>query len=172
MVQGVDLWLNNPQRGEEACGTSGMKAGLNGVLNLSGWTVGSTKRTRTSGGWAIGDREPYSRNQDEIHASAIYSRWKTKLFPCTISDRDQGVPVDWIRRVKQSLKTLSPQFNSGRMVGEYMSQLYEPAHQAYLGISTDCFQPARQRANWNQRVRQVWDKVGFVEIGASPRFRS
>ncbi len=168
MVQGVDLWLNTPRRGEEACGTSGMKAGVNGVLNLSildGWF---DEAYEISGGWAIGDREPYSPDQDEIHARAIYSILENEIVPMYYQDREGGVPVDWIRRVKQSLKTLSPQFNSGRMVGEYMSQLYEPAHQAYLGISSDCFQPARQRANWNQRVRQVWDKVGFVEVGASP----
>jgi starch phosphorylase len=168
MVQGVDLWLNTPRRGEEACGTSGMKAGLNGVLNLSildGWF---DEAYEISGGWAIGDREPYSPDQDEIHARAIYSILENEIVPMYYQDREGGVPVDWIRRVKQSLKTVSHQFNSGRMVGEYMSQLYEPAHQAYLGISNDCFQPARQRAHWKQRVHQVWDKVGFVEIGASP----
>ena len=73
MVQGVDVWLNNPRRGEEACGTSGMKASINGVLNLSildGWF---DEAYEYSGGWAIGDREPYSEDQDEYHASAIYS---------------------------------------------------------------------------------------------------
>jgi glycogen phosphorylase len=168
MVQGVDLWLNTPRRGEEACGTSGMKAGINGVLNLSildGWF---DEGYEISGGWAIGDREPYSPDQDEIHARAIYSLLENEIVPMYYQDRESGVPVDWIRRVKRSLKNLSHQFNSGRMVGEYMSQLYEPAHQAYLEISHDCFQPARQRANWNLRVQQVWDKVGFVEIGPGP----
>ena len=68
-MQGVDLWLNTPRRGEEACGTSGMKAGINGVLNLSildGWF---DEGYEISGGWAIGDREPYSEDQDEIHAA-------------------------------------------------------------------------------------------------------
>ncbi|HTW64552.1 MAG TPA: alpha-glucan family phosphorylase [Bryobacteraceae bacterium] len=168
MVQGVDLWLNTPRRGEEACGTSGMKAGVNGVLNLSildGWF---DEGYEISGGWAIGDREPYSEDQDEIHARAIYSILENEIVPMYYQDRDGGVPTDWIRRVKQSLKHLSHQFNSGRMVGEYMSQLYEPAHQAFLGIAQDCFQPARQRANWNLRVQQVWDKVEFSEIGPGP----
>jgi starch phosphorylase len=73
-----------------------------------------------------------------------------------------------MRRVKQSLMHLSHQFNAGRMVGEYLAQLYEPAHQACLEVSHDCFQPARDRARWNQRVHEVWDKVGFVEIGSGP----
>ena len=168
MVQGVDLWLNTPRRGEEACGTSGMKAGINGVLNLSildGWF---DEAYEISGGWAIGDREQYSQDQDETHARAIYSILENEIVPMYYQDRESGVPVEWIRRVKQSLKHLSHQFNSGRMVGEYLSQLYEPAHQACLEISHDCFQPARQRANWNLRVQQVWDKVGFVAIGPGP----
>ncbi|HTC36892.1 MAG TPA: alpha-glucan family phosphorylase [Bryobacteraceae bacterium] len=168
MVQGVDLWLNTPRRGEEACGTSGMKAGVNGVLNLSildGWF---DEGYEISGGWAIGDREPYSEDQDEIHARAIYSILENEIVPMYYQDREGGVPTDWVRRVKQSLKHLSHLFNSGRMVGEYLSQLYEPAHQAYLDISHDRFQPAHQRANWNQKVHEVWDKVGFVEIGPGP----
>ena len=81
LVQGVDLWLNNPRRGEEACGTSGMKAGINGVLNLSildGWF---DEAYEISGGWAIGDREPYSEDQDEIHARAIYSILENEIVP-------------------------------------------------------------------------------------------
>ena len=168
MVQGVDLWLNTPRRGEEACGTSGMKAGVNGVLNLSildGWF---DEGYEISGGWAIGDREPYSEDQDEIHSRAIYSILENEIVPMYYQDREGGVPVDWIRRVKQSLKHLSHQFNSGRMVGEYLSQLYEPAHQAHLAVSQDGFLPARQRAKWNLRVQEVWDKVGFTEIGPGP----
>src|SRR6201982_3211526 len=71
LLHGVDLWLNNPRRGEEACGTSGMKAAINGVLNLSildGWFDEAYER---SGGWAIGDREPYTEDQDGIHSSGI-----------------------------------------------------------------------------------------------------
>ena len=168
LVQGVDLWLNTPRRGEEACGTSGMKAGINGVLNLSildGWF---DEGYEISGGWAIGDREPYSDDQDEIHARAIYSILENEIVPMYYQDREGGVPVEWVRRVKQSLMHLSHQFNAGRMVGEYLAQLYEPAHQAYLTVSKDCFQPARDRAGWNQRVHEVWEKVGFVEIGPGP----
>jgi starch phosphorylase len=168
LVQGVDLWLNTPRRGEEACGTSGMKAGVNGVLNLSildGWF---DEGYEISGGWAIGDRELYSDDQDEMHARAIYSILENEIVPMYYQDREGGVPVEWMRRVKQSLINLSHQFNSGRMVGEYLSQLYEPAHQAYLEVSHDCFQPARDRAGWNQRVHEVWDKVSFVKIGPGP----
>jgi len=168
LVQGVDLWLNNPRRGEEACGTSGMKAGINGVLNLSildGWF---DEAYEISGGWAIGDREPYSEDQDEIHVRAVYSILENEIVPMYYQEREEGVPVDWMRRVKQSLMHLSPQFNSLRMVSEYMSQLYEPAHQAFLEMSKDDFAPARGRAKWNEQVEKVWDNVSFLEIGAAP----
>ena len=169
MVQGVDLWLNNPRRGEEACGTSGMKAGMNGVLNLSildGWF---DEAFENSGGWAIGDREPYSPDQDEVHARAIYSTIENEIVPLYYDNRsEEGVPDEWVRRMKQSLMYVSPQFNSQRMVGEYLSQLYQPAHGAFLDISQDGFAPARERATWNELVNRVWEGVGFVEIGQGP----
>jgi len=168
MVQGVDLWMNTPRRGEEACGTSGMKAGINGVLNLSildGWF---DEAYEISGGWAIGDREPYSDDQDEIHARGIYSMLENEIVPMYYQDREEGVPADWVRRMKQSLIHLSPQFNCQRMVGEYMAQLYEPAHQAYLDFSRESFDPARDRARWNERVEKVWDNVSFLEVGPGP----
>jgi len=168
MVQGVDLWMNTPRRGEEACGTSGMKAGINGVLNLSildGWF---DEAFEISGGWAIGDRETYSDDQDEVHARAIYSILENEIVPMYYEDREEGVPVDWVRRMKQSLSHLSPQFNCQRMVGEYMAQLYEPAHQAYLEVSRERFEPARDRARWNEQVEKVWDNVSFLEVGPGP----
>jgi starch phosphorylase len=167
LVQGVDLWLNTP-RGEEACGTSGMKAGINGILNLSildGWF---DEAYEISGGWAIGDREPYSDDQDEIHARAIYSILENEIVPMYYESRDEGVPVDWARRMKQSLMHLSPRFNSQRMVAEYLSQLYQPAHQASVDMSRDSFEPARGRARWNQEVEKVWDNVSFLEVGPGP----
>jgi starch phosphorylase len=168
LVQGVDLWLNNPRRGEEACGTSGMKAGLNGVLNLSildGWF---DEAYEESGGWAIGDREPYSEDQDEIHASAIYSLLENEIVPLYYSDREEGVPVDWVRRMRQSLVNLSPRFNSLRMIDEYLKQLYEPSHNAYQSIRQSGFASVRERASWKAGVERVWDRVRFVEIGPDP----
>ena len=168
MIQSVDLWMNTPRRGEEACGTSGMKAGINGVLNLSildGWF---DEAYEMSGGWAIGDREAFSEDQDEIHARAIYSILENEIVPMYYQDREEGIPTDWVRRMKQSLIHLSPQFNSQRMVSEYMSQLYEPAHQSFLDVSRESFEPARARARWNERVEKVWDNVSFLEVGPGP----
>jgi starch phosphorylase len=93
---------------------------------------------------------------------------ENEIVPMYYQDREEGVPVDWMRRVKQSLMHVCPQFNCQRMIGEYMAQLYEPAHQAFLVVSKDNFVPARERARWNEQVQNAWDKVGFVEIGPGP----
>ena len=168
MVQGVDLWLNNPRRGEEACGTSGMKAGINGVLSLSildGWW---DEAYEYSGGWAIGDREPYSEDQDEIHARAIYSILENEIVPMFYQGRTENVPEEWMRRVKQCLMYISPQFNCQRMLSEYMSQLYEPAHRGYSEMRRDSFAAARERDQWQQEVQKAWGGINFVEIGPGP----
>ena len=167
LVQGVDIWLNTPRRGEEACGTSGMKAAVNGVLNLSildGWF---DEAYEESGGWAIGDREPYSEEQDAMHASAIYYLLENEIVPMFYERRESG-PSEWMRRVKQSIKYLSPRFDARRMVREYLRELYEPAHQNYIEQAKSGFEKARLRVRWNSKVREVWDRVRFVETGPAP----
>jgi starch phosphorylase len=168
LVQGVDLWLNNPRRGEEACGTSGMKAGINGILNLSildGWF---DEAYEGSGGWAIGGREPYSEDQDEYHATTIYSLLENEIVPMYYSGREDGFPDEWLRRMKQCLAYVSPHFNSQRMLGEYMSLMYEPAHGEYSALKKNAFADARALSAWNQKVQRSWPEVKFVEIGGGP----
>jgi glycogen phosphorylase len=164
MIQGVDLWLNTPKRGLEACGTSGMKAGINGVLNLSildGWF---DEAYEISGGWAIGDRERYSEDQDSLHASEIYYLLENEIVPLFYERRDQ-IPRGWVKRVKQSLMALTPMFDSRRMVSEYAREFYDPAHADALRLRENGYEAARFLARWNQRVREVWDRVRFVETG-------
>ena len=168
LVHGVDVWLNTPIRGEEACGTSGMKAGLNGVLNLSildGWY---DEAYEESGGWAIGDREPYSVEQDEMHASAIYSRIENEIAPLFYDKRIEGVPFEWVRHMKMSLRNLSPRYDMSRQLKDYSKMLYAPAHDAYLEGSKDAFAAPRKRVRWTQQVRGCWDHVRFVEMDGGP----
>jgi starch phosphorylase len=167
LVQGVDVWLNTPRRGEEACGTSGMKAAINGVLNLSildGWF---DEAYETSGGWAIGERELYSDDQDALHASAIYSLLENEIVPMFYEHREQ-TPREWMRRVKESLTHISPAFDCRRMVHEYMTELYEPAHLGHLRMRKAQYQMSREKSVWNSRVRDVWDRVRFVDAGQGP----
>ncbi len=165
MVGGVDIWLNTPRRGEEACGTSGMKAGQNGVLNLSildGWF---DEAPDAAGGWAIGDREVQSPDRDDAHAAGIYSLLENEIVPLYYEGREQGVPVEWMRRVKESLQQVSGRFNCQRMVTEYRSELYEPAHGAFEAIRDGQFRAARQRVEWSRRAAEAWPQVKFNDYG-------
>jgi starch phosphorylase len=165
LVRGVDLWLNNPRRGEEACGTSGMKAAINGVLNLSvldGWF---DEAYESSGGWAIGDREMYTEDQDEVHAGTIYSLLENEILPMYYQGSAENPPRDWMARVKQCLRSISPQYNAQRMVQEYMQMLYQPAHDGGQVMSANDFQAAKEKAAWARKVAGSWDKVRILESG-------
>jgi starch phosphorylase len=168
LVHGVDIWLNNPRRGEEACGTSGMKAGINGVLNLSildGWFDESDD---VSGGWAIGDREAYAEDQDEIHASSVLSLLENEIVPLYYAARADEVPVEWVRRMKQSIKALTPQYDARRMLDDYARLLYTPAHDYRGETRSENFNRSRARAAWDQTVQAAWPHVRFVEAGGAP----
>lgn len=168
LVQGVDLWLNNPRRGEEACGTSGMKASMNGVLNFSvldGWF---DEAVDISGGWAIGGRESFTEDQTEIHATAIYSTLENEIVPLYYQRSEQEFPTEWLRRMKMCITNITPLFSCGRMLEEYMRELYLPAHQLWSDISRNNFEAARQQTVWAEHIRKSWDKVRFVEIGQKP----
>ena len=168
LVQGVDLWLNTPRRGEEACGTSGMKAAMNGVLNLSvldGWF---DEAYELSGGWAIGDREPYSEEQDAIHASSIYYLLEREIVPMYFARNETGSSSEWVRRVKTCMTNLTPRFDAHRMVSDYFHQLYQPAHEQWEHVRAGNFESARERAAWSARVAAIWPQVNFVDLGPVP----
>ncbi len=131
MVQGVDVWLNTPRRPREASGTSGMKAALNGVLNFSvldGWW---REGYNGENGWAIG--EDYHNNQDlekqdSFDAESLYEILEGEIVPLYYEHRSaDGLPADWIAKMKENIRSLAGQFSMRRMVKEYMSTMYEPA---------------------------------------------
>jgi starch phosphorylase len=168
LVQGVDLWLNTPRRGEEACGTSGMKASMNGVLSLSvldGWY---DEAFETSGGWAIGDRESYAEDQDALHASTIYYLLEKEIVPIFYDRRDQTSSAEWIRRSKLAIMNITPEFDARRMVADYDRMLYQPAHAADTEVREGNLALAHDRAKWSARINQVWDRVAFLETAAQP----
>ncbi|MCC6146940.1 MAG: alpha-glucan family phosphorylase [Anaerolineaceae bacterium] len=130
LVQGVDVWLNTPRRPNEASGTSGMKAAINGVLNFSildGWWH---EAYNGRNGWAIGSDKDYenSSQQDAADAASLYDTLEKEIIPLYYYERSSsGLPTEWIARMKESIRTLAPQFSTRRMVKEYISQLYVPA---------------------------------------------
>jgi glycogen phosphorylase len=127
LVQGVDVWLNTPRRPNEASGTSGMKAALNGVLNLSvmdGWW---REGYNGMNGWAIGeDAEAVDPNQqDEMDARSLYENLENEIIPLYYHNRTaENIPTGWVARVKEAIRTLGPQFSTRRMVTEYLNELY------------------------------------------------
>ena len=130
LVQGVDVWLNTPRRPMEASGTSGMKAAMNGCLNFSvldgWWHEGYNGKN----GWAIGDDKTYDSDekQDEMDALSLYETLEDQIVPIYYSNRSEnGVPTIWMRWVKEAIRTLSPQFSTRRMVGDYVREMYIPA---------------------------------------------
>jgi len=129
LVQGVDVWLNTPRRPMEASGTSGMKAALNGVLNFSALDGWWREAYNGKNGWAIGeDKEPdVPEIQDKADALSLYSTLENEIIPLYYDRNADLIPVDWIERMKNSLRTITPQFSTRRMVKEYVERLYIPA---------------------------------------------
>jgi starch phosphorylase len=129
LVQGVDVWMNNPRRPNEASGTSGMKAALNGVLNFSvldGWW---REAYNGNNGWAIGeDADLDAEIQDESDVASLYEVLENEIIPLYYTGRNsENIPVKWVAKVKESLRTVTPQFSTRRMVKEYVERLYLPA---------------------------------------------
>jgi len=132
LVQGVDVWLNTPRRPREASGTSGEKAAMNGTLNFSvldGWWA---EGYNGHNGWAIGDTTEYADQdaQDEADALSLYDTLEHEIVPLYYNKRSaDNLPGDWIERMKECIRTISPQFSMTRMVKEYMTKMYYPALQ-------------------------------------------
>jgi starch phosphorylase len=129
LVHGVDVWLNNPLPPLEACGTSGMKAALNGVPQLSildGWWV---EGFNGKNGWAIDGREDIP-NRDDVDAAAIYDLLEKEIIPLYYTVLEDGIPHGWVRVMKETIRSNAPRFSTRRMVREYMERFYVPALQA------------------------------------------
>jgi len=131
LVQGVDVWMNTPRRPNEASGTSGMKAALNGALNFSvldgWWREGYNGKN----GWSIGTEKEYSDQnaQDNDDANSIYESLEKEIVPLYYERNSEKIPVDWLEMVKESLRTLTPRFSLRRMLKEYTTDYYLPAIQ-------------------------------------------
>ncbi|HEX8002105.1 MAG TPA: alpha-glucan family phosphorylase [Mycobacteriales bacterium] len=168
LLPGCDVWLNNPLRPLEACGTSGMKAALNGGLNLSirdGWW---DELFDGENGWAIpsadGVVDPDRR--DDLEAAAIYDLLEGSVLP-KFYERTDGVPRRWIEMVRHTVNTLGPHVLASRMVAEYVSSLYAPAAGAARAMSSSGFAAARSLAEWRLRIAKEWPAVAVSHVESS-----
>ena len=169
LVQGCDVWLNNPLRPLEACGTSGMKAALNGGLNVSvrdGWW---DEWYDGGNGWEIpsADGVADAGRRDALEATALYELLGKSVAPL-FYDRDQdGVPQGWVERIRHTFRSLGPKVQAERMVREYVTALYVPAAVASRHLADgEGFGPARELAAWKRRVVQAWPQVRIEHVEA------
>jgi starch phosphorylase len=161
LVQGADVWLNTPRRPMEACGTSGMKAAVNGVLNVSildGWWNEGYSQER---GWKIGNGEEYPDTdyQDSIDSQALYNVLENDVIPSFYDRKNGDVPERWVRMMKESMKMAMAFFSARLMVKKYEKEFYLPAIQLHHSLLADYAQAARQRVSQNERIHALWKNI-------------
>ena len=173
LVQGVDLWLNHPLRPLEASGTSGMKCAPNGGINLSvldGWWC---EGYNNSNGWAIGrDIDSGSTEfQNEVDASSLYQLLENQIVPLYYAKPDGKLPLAWLQLMRESIRSVTPVFNTQRMVKQYTEQLYIPAAQAYENFSRDGCGAAVQLSQWKTQMRKDWPQVHLSDVQVANKDR-
>ncbi|MDG4864874.1 alpha-glucan family phosphorylase, partial [Streptomyces sp. T-3] len=167
LYPGCDVWLNNPLRPLEACGTSGMKAALNGCLNLSvldGWW---DEWFEPDFGWSIPTADGSAMDderRDDLEAGALYDLLEQRIAPRFYEHGKEGLPDRWIEMVRRTLASLGPKLLAGRMVREYVERLYAPAARAHRALDADA---ARELATWKARIRGAWPHVAVDHVEAT-----
>ena len=179
LVQGCDLWLNTPRRPEEASGTSGMKAAVNGVLHLSvldgwwneaytpeiGWAIGPGGETPEGDILPVAHRDAALR--DRLEAQALYQTLEDQVIPLFYDRGPDGLPRGWIERMRASIRAVASQFSSHRMVREYVSRYYVPASRRLQRLAENGVQGARDLARWKAQVAAAWPQVHIEEVCSS-----
>jgi len=166
MISGVDVWLNNPRRPLEASGTSGQKAGMNGVINFSvldGWW---DEAYDPQLGWAIGERHEYANPemQDLADCDFLYDTLENEIIPLYYSRNLHGIPEKWVKMMKNSMKKIIANFNTHRMLAEYTEEMYLPATQKHILLIKNNFAKAREIAQWKKTVRARFASIHINSI--------
>ncbi|RKX78947.1 MAG: alpha-glucan phosphorylase [Spirochaetes bacterium] len=171
LVSGSDLWLNTPRRPLEASGTSGMKAAINGVLNISvldGWW---DEVYDPSIGWAIGHGESYEDPvlQDEVESKALYDLLEREIIPTFYLRGRDGLPREWIAKMKASIHTVGKNFSSQRMLMEYAEKFYLPALENYKRFSADNYANAIKVARYLEKLESYWKYVKINDVSSTDK---
>lgn len=171
MVQGVDVWLNTPQRPWEACGTSGMKVLVNGGLNFSeldGWWA---EAYRPEVGWALGDGQEHGDDpaRDAIDAERLYDLLEHEVIPEFYTRDEHGIPTAWVMRMRESMARLTPRFSTNRSVREYTERHYLPAAASYRARLAENGAVGRAMVNWERTLNLKWATLSFGDITVETR---
>jgi starch phosphorylase len=170
LTAGCDVWLNNPRRPLEACGTSGMKALANGVLNLSvldgWWDEGYAPKY----GWAIGSGEVDSNQelQDVTESQALYNLLEHQVAPAFYNRTSDGIPVVWCEMMRNSMRDLVPRFSSHRMVTDYFERFYRQSSVRFNALTSNNFAKATEQAAWCNKLMTSWNEISVLELQSDP----
>lgn len=161
LVQGVDVWLNNPRRPLEASGTSGQKVAINGVLNFSildGWWC---EGYNGKNGWIIGDETPYDNEyyQDNADSEFIYETLEKQIIPLYYDRNENNIPTKWVAMMKESIKSLMYLYSTHRMVKDYAEKMYIPSMVRFENFSQNNFASARELSDWLINIERNWPQV-------------
>lgn len=168
LISGCDVWLNNPRRPLEACGTSGMKAMFNGVLQFStldGWWDEAWKADNRLG-WGIGKGEDYDDPdyQDSVELQTLYKVLESEIIPDFYERGRDNLPTAWVRRMKAALMEFAPRFHSNRMVQEYVESSYIPACCNHRNLYRDNFAAARELSAWRMDIMTKWGNIKINDV--------
>ena len=164
LVSGVDIWMNTPTRPLEASGTSGEKAEMNGVVNLSvldGWWV---EGYRQGAGWALKQERTYQNQgyQDQLDAATIYSLLENEILPLFYNRNEQGFSEGWIKTIKNSIATIAPHYTMKRQLDDYYDKFYNQEAANFKKLSANNNRLAKELASWKETVAQRWDSIRVV----------
>lgn len=170
LVSGVDIWLNTPTRLQEASGTSGEKAEMNGVLNLSvldGWWYEGYKE---GAGWALTADRTYENQafQNELDASTIYSLLENEIIPLYYAHNSNGYSHEWVQYIKKSIAEIAPHFTTKRMMDDYFDHFYNKLAQRSNLLQANNYAKAKEIVAWKESVASKWDKLEIVELEYNP----
>jgi starch phosphorylase len=169
MVSGCDVWLNTPRRPREASGTSGMKAAMNGLPNVSildgWWDEADYVRT----GWPIGHGETYDDPdyEDEVEANALYELLEREVVPLFYNRDSEGIPRGWVAKMKDAIQLNTPFFNTARMLRDYSVRGYFPASDRYFTMTSNAYAPAKELANWKHQLFEHWYNIKIEDVDIS-----
>ena len=164
LVTGVDIWMNTPTRPLEASGTSGEKALMNGVVNLSvldGWWL---EGYREGAGWALTDKRTFQNQeqQDQLDAATNYYLLENEILPLYYNQSEKGYSEGWIKTVKNSIAQVAPHYTMKRQLDDYYTRFYEPLAARRKELYADKFKKAKEIAAWKELVASRWDKINVV----------